>query len=391
MKIENQNEKFQEKAMEILENAENKSEAILEVIQMVQEAKADEIINELKAEQEKAKSDEQYAKSLNLRVLNAEEKEFYQKLKDAKQTITFKQDDIIPTTIIDRTLEDLQKESKIMDLISFAPANVTKWITGSYTGVASWHGLTDELKGELEATISSLNIEDADLDAYLVIPKAISDLALPFVDKFFNAILKEALMLGIEDGYCNGNGKDEPIGIYKQIDKTNDDGTHKDKDVNTDLTSFKPKAMAGAKKYLTKNGKRKYDKIYIVCHPNDEADYVAPAIYNDRGELVASYKNLEVVTSIKNPQGKAALVLPKKYTMGFSGFKVKKYDQTLALKNADLLVGNVYANGQADDDYIAYVFNVTKLEEYVTPVKVIGTVATSVEGEVTVKETTQGA
>lgn len=391
MKIENQNEKFQEKAMEILENAENKSEAILEVIQMVQEAKADEIINELKAEQEKAKSDEQYAKSLNLRVLNAEEKEFYQKLKDAKQTITFKQDDIIPTTIIDRTLEDLQKESKIMDLISFAPANVTKWITGSYTGVASWHGLTDELKGELEATISSLNIEDADLDAYLVIPKAISDLALPFVDKFFNAILKEALMLGIEDGYCNGNGKDEPIGIYKQIDKTNDDGTHKDKDVNTDLTSFKPKAMAGAKKYLTKNGKRKYDKIYIVCHPNDEADYVAPAIYNDRGELVASYKNLEVVTTVKNPQGKAALVLPKKYTMGFSGFKVKKYDQTLALKNADLLVGNVYANGQADDDYIAYVFNVTKLEEYVTPVKVIGTVATSVEGEVTVKETTQGA
>ena len=391
MKIENQNEKFQEKAMEILENAENKSEAILEVIQMVQELKADEIINELKAEQEKAKSDEQYAKSLNLRVLNAEEKEFYQKLKDAKQTITFKQDDIIPTTIIDRTLEDLQKESKIMELISFAPANVTKWITGSYTGVASWHGLTDELKGELEATISSLNIEDADLDAYLVIPKAISDLSLPFVDKFFNAILKEALMLGIEDGYCNGNGKDEPIGIYKQIGKTNDDGTHKDKDVNTDLTSFKPKTMAGAKKYLTKNGKRKYDKIYIVCHPNDEADYVAPAIYNDRGELVASYKNLEVVTSVKNPQGKAALVLPKKYTMGFSGFKVKKYDQTLALKNADLLVGNVYANGQADDDYIAYVFDVTKLEEYVTPVKVIGTVATTVEGEVTVKETTQGA
>ncbi|MCI8618137.1 MAG: phage major capsid protein [Clostridia bacterium] len=370
MKIENQTEKFQEEALELLEKAENKSEAIVQVIQMAQEAKYEEIINELKKEEEKAKSDEQYAKSLNLRILNAEEKEFYQKLKDAKQAVTFKQDDIIPTTIIDRTLDELQKESKIMDLISFAPANVTKWITGSYTGVASWHGLTDELKGELEASISSLNVEDADLDAYLVIPKAISDLSLPFVDKFFNAILKEALMLGIEDGYCNGNGQDEPIGIYKSIDKSID-GVHQDKDINTDLTSFKPKAMANAKKYLTKNGKRKYDKIYIVCHPNDEADYVAPAIYNDRGELVASYKNLEVVTSVKNPQGKAALVLPKKYTMGFSGFKVKKYDQTLALKNADLLVGNVYANGQADDDYVAYVFDVTKLEEYVPTVKTI--------------------
>lgn len=371
MKIENVNEKFQEEAMEILENAENKSEAILQVIQMAQEAKAEEIINELKAEEEKAKSDEQYAKSLNLRILSAEEKEFYQKLKDANQTITFKQDDIIPTTIIDRSLEDIQKESGIMKLINFAPANVKKWITGGYTGVASWHGLTDELKGELEASIDSLNIELADLDAFLVIPKAISDLSLPFVDKFFNAILKEALILGIEDGYCNGTGKEEPIGIYKQIDATNEDGTHKDKTKNTDLTSFKPKAMAGAKKYLGKDGKRKFDKIAIVCHPNDEADYVAPAIYNDRGELIASYKNLEVITSVKNPLGKAALVLPGKYTMGFSGFKIRKYDQTLALKNADLLVGNAYANGRADDDKVAYVFDVTKLEEYVPAVKTI--------------------
>lgn len=370
MKIENQNEKFQKEAMELLESAENKSEAILQVIQMAQDAKYEEVINELKKEEERAKSDEQYAKSLNLRILNAEEKEFYQKLKDAKQAITFKQDDVIPTTIIDRTLIDIQKESKIMDLINFAPANVTKWITGSYTGVASWHGLTEELKGLLEATIDSLNVEDADLDTYLVIPKALSDLSLPFVDKFFNAILKEALMLGIEDGYCNGNGKDEPIGIYKSIEKSTD-GVHQDKTLNVDLTSFKPKALAEAKKYLTNQGKRKIDKIYIVCHPNDEADYVSPAIYNERGELITSYKNLEVVTSVKNPQGKAALTLPKKYTMGFSGFKVKKYDQTLALKNADLLVGNVYANGRADDDYVAYVFDVTKLEEYVPTVKTI--------------------
>ena len=134
-------------------------------------------------------------------------------------------------------LEDIQKESGIMKLINFAPANVKKWITGGYTGVASWHGLTDELRGELLASIDSLNVELADLDAFLVIPKAISDLSLPFVDKFFNAILKEALILGVEDGYCNGTGKDEPIGIYKQIESTNQDGTHADKDVNDDLTN----------------------------------------------------------------------------------------------------------------------------------------------------------
>lgn len=366
-------ENFQEEALEILNSSEDKADAILQVIQKAQELKFGEVIEELKKEQEKAENDKEYAKSLGLRSLNAKEKEFYQKLQEgANQAINFKQDDIIPTTIVDRTLEDIQKESKIMDLIVFAPADVRKWITGGYTGVASWHGLTEDLKGELEAQIASLNVEDADLDAYLVIPKAISDLALPFVDKFFQAVLKEALMLGIEDGYCNGNGKEEPIGIYKSIEKSTD-GVHQDKEVKTDLVSFKPKAMAGAKKYLTKGGKRKIDKIYIVCHPNDEADYVAPAIYNERGELISSYKNIEVITSVKNPEGKAALVLGKKYTMGFSGFKVKKYEQTLALKNADLLWGNVYANGRADDDNVAYVFDVTKLEEYVPTYKSLDT------------------
>ena len=81
MFIENETEKFQKEALEILENAENKSEAIVQVIQKAQELKYEEIINELKQEEEKAKSDEQYAKALNLRILNAEEKEFYQKLK----------------------------------------------------------------------------------------------------------------------------------------------------------------------------------------------------------------------------------------------------------------------------------------------------------------------
>ena len=56
MFIENETEKFQKEALEILENAENKSEAIVQVIQKAQELKYEEIINELKQEEEKAKS-----------------------------------------------------------------------------------------------------------------------------------------------------------------------------------------------------------------------------------------------------------------------------------------------------------------------------------------------
>ena len=46
MRIENQTEKLQDEALELLEKSENKSEAILQVIQMVQDAKYEEVINE---------------------------------------------------------------------------------------------------------------------------------------------------------------------------------------------------------------------------------------------------------------------------------------------------------------------------------------------------------
>jgi hypothetical protein len=176
-----------------------------------------------------------------------------------------------------------------------------------------------------------------------------------------------------------GSGKLEPIGIYKQIAKSNEDGTHKDKDVNEDLVAFTPKALAPAKKYLTKNGIRRIDKIALVCHPNDEADYVAPAIYNDKGELVSSYKNMVVVTSPQNPEGKAALMIPNKYTLGMTSFGIKDYDQTMALDDADVVIAKGYANGRASDDNVAYVFDVTKLEEFVEKVKVVGTVETTNE------------
>lgn len=378
MTLESKMKKAAEEAKEILQNAEDKSEAIVEAIEKMNTAQYDEIISGIVAQSEKAESDKAYAKSLGLRTLSKDEKEFYEKLKDVKQAINGDQIDIIPNSIIDLTLEDIRKESKLLKYITFAPANVKKWLSASKTGAYSWTSLTDKIKGELTASFAIVNMEVSKLTVYMIIPKAIRDLALPFVDKYIRAILKEQLNDGLEFGVLQGTGKDMPIGIYKQISKS-EDGIHTDKAVNTDLTSFKPKALAPAKKYLTKNGARTIDKLILVCHPNDEADYVAPSIYDAEGRLVSSYKNLEVVTSVGNPSGKAALMIPNKYTMGLTGLGIKEYDQTMALDDADVVIGKGYANGRASDDNVAYVFDVTKLEEYVQPIKVVGTIMTESE------------
>ena len=382
----------QEEALKILQETEDKSQAIVDAVEKINEVQYADIIAEITEQVSKAESDEVYAKAMGLRVLSKEEKDFYEALKnDPKQAVTGNQIDIMPTSIIDITLEDIKKESGLLSYINFAPANVKKWIVASKTGAYSWTELTDKIKGEIKASFSVLNIEVSKLTVYMIIPKAIRDLALPFVDKYCRAVLKEQLNDGLEYGALQGTGKNEPIGMYKQIAKTNDDGTYQDKVVNTDLTSFKPKALAGMKKYLTKNGNRTIDKLVLVCHPNDEADYVAPAIYDDEGRLVASYKNLTVKTCANNPQGKALIFIPNKYVMGLTGLGFNEYDQTLALDDADVIIGKGYSNGRASDDNIAYVFDVTKLEEYVPTIKVVNTVATTVEGEVTTRTATQGA
>lgn len=377
MKInETKMKKAQEEALEILQNSEDKSQAIVDAMDKVLSVQYEDIINEVQEEAAKAQNDASYSKKLGLRTLSKEEKEFYEKLKDVKSAITANQIDILPTSIIDITLENVKKESGILNDVNFTPADVKRWISADKSGSYAWGALTAAITGELSASITGINMEVNKLSVYLVIPKAIRDLALPFVDKYFMAILKENLNDGLEYGYLQGTGLNMPIGIYKQIAATNQDGTHTDKTPATTLTRFTPKGLATAKKYLSKNGIRTFDKLVLYCHPNDEADYVAPAIYDSEGRLVSSYKNLEVKPSANNPQGKAALVIPKKYTMGLTDFGIKEYDQTAALDDADVVIGKGYANGRAVDDNIAYVFDVTKLEEYVAPVRVVGTVTT---------------
>ena len=372
MKInETKMKQAQEEALKILQESDDKSQAVLDAIDKIASVQYEDMILELKEQAARAESDKAYAKSLGLRTLSKEEKDFYTKLKDVKQAITADQIDIIPNSIIDITMEDVKKESGILADVNFAPADVKRWISAEKSGTYAWGALTEKIKGELSATIKGLNLEVNKLSVYLVIPKAIRDLALPFVDKYFIAILQEAMNDGLEYGYLQGTGKDEPIGIYKQINSVEEDETHKDKTVNTKLTRFTPKGLAEAKKYLSKNGIRTFDRLVLYCHPNDEADYVAPALYDSEGRLVSSYKNLVVKPSANNPQGKAALVIPKKYTMGLSNFGIKEYDQTMALDDADLVIGKGYANGRAVDDNIAFVFDVTKLEEYVAPVRVV--------------------
>lgn len=373
MKIEDLSQEVKGKVKQLLEDApaDQKADAIMQSIEMIQEATHAELIGKVVAEAERASHDAEYKKQLGLRNLSQEEKKFYEGFKDIRQSITAKQIDIIPTEIIDRTLDDVKKASPILKLVNMAPANVKKWIVASHSGAASWHGLTEAISGELSAEISALNIELHTLSAYLVIPKAIRELSLEFVDRYFMAILSEAMQDGLVKGYLDGDGKNAPIGIFRQIGTTNSDATNKAKTVVNNITKFSPKGLAETRKTLTNEGKRVVDKLYLICNPADEAEYVDPCMFGEAltgGYVNKSFIDIEKIPDANCPKGKAAFTIEGYYTMGTTGVRVNEYDQTKALEDADLIIAKCYANGRAVDDNVAVIFDVTKLEEYVLPV-----------------------
>lgn len=367
------NKELQQKVKELLDGAEDKSAAIYEAAEMIINAKHDTLIKELVEQNARAAADESYRKSLGLHTLSKEESEFYEKVKGGVyQAITTKQIDIMPTSIVDRTLEDVKEASDILALVNFAPADVKHWITGEHSGKAVWGtNLTAEITGELSATIKGIDLEQHKLTVFLVIPKAIRDLALPFVDKYFRAILAEAMQDGLVEGYLNGNGKTGPVGITKKLETFTSTGTAQDKTKLNTIKKFSPKGLKEVRKTLSNKGKRRVTELHLICNPLDEAEYVDPCLYGEA--LTGGYRNTSFMPIVKHvdancPEGTGIFTLKGVYTMGTSGVRFDEYDQTKAMEDANLVIGKCYANGRADDDNCAVVFDITKLEEYVLPV-----------------------
>ena len=128
MKVDKIDKELQKQIVEMLDGADDKSQAIFDAANMIIEARHKDMINELVEQNARAAADAEYRASLGLRTLSKDENEFYQKLSDVKQAITASQLDIIPSSIIDRTLDNVKKASDVLSLVQFAPADVKKWI-----------------------------------------------------------------------------------------------------------------------------------------------------------------------------------------------------------------------------------------------------------------------
>lgn len=334
------------------------------------------------------------------RQLTSQERNWYQKVIEAlksnepKQAFTAiigseNEDDLMPTTIIEDVYKDLQEEHPLLQAIQFQYVGyVTKWILNDHaTQKGVWGQITDEIIKEITSAFKVIDINQNKLSAYAVIEYGMLDLGPTFLDGYIRACLAEAIMAGLEEGIVKGTGKNQPIGLIRNISKgvsVNDETGYpaKTKEV---VTGFSPKEYGAlcAKMAKTEAGKkRKFTEVGLICNQNDYLTKVVPAttVLTANGQYVRDLFPVPTTVYISNEleDGEAVLFLKGEYFMGMGGSKngvIEYSDEAKFLEDQRVFKVKQYGAGRAFDNTSTLYLDISGLEEaYITVKEVTPTV-----------------
>lgn len=345
------NEELKTKMQEAVESGDNEKqvEALTELMQYI----AQETTMEVTKTMRQTNNDNMIMTSRGAKLLTSEEIKYYNKLSEAMKTNQSISDiDVVmPTTVIDRIFEDLEAQHPLLSKINFQ--NVTGMVeiivrTGDVTP-AWWGKLTDEIKKELESGFEKKPVNLYKLSAFLPICKAHLDLGPAWLDSFIRRFIVEALSLGLEAGIVTGTGKDQPIGMNRDLEGAVKEGVYPEK-AAIEIKDLSPATMGALAAELTNEGKRAVTKLLMVVNPIDYLTKIFPAttVLNANGTYVNNVLPFptDVVQCAEVATGKAIVGLASKYFMGLgSTKKIENSDEYHFLEDERVYIGKLYGNG----------------------------------------------
>lgn len=274
----------------------------------------------------------------------------------------------LPTTTFDRVFEDLEKNHPLLSKIDFQNATgLVKWIVrdGEVTG-AVWGPLTGKIKDELSNGFHEVSLTLAKLTAFIPVSKAMLDLGPVWLDRFVRLSLSESISIGLEMGIVAGTGKDQPVGMVKNLNGNVVQGVYPDKG-STPLPDLKANTLATkVVTPLTKDGTVNVNTVLIVVNPYDYWSKIFPAttFLSATGAYVHDVLPIpaDVVTSVAVPKGKLIAGIAKNYFMGIGSSKKIEYsDEVRFLDDERVYIAKQYANGMPKDNDSFQVFDITNL------------------------------
>ena len=321
-------------------------------------------------------------------LTNAEEK-YYEKFIEASKSPNPKQafielsslpEGIMPETIIEDVFKELVEEHPLLDKINFNYAKyMTKWVLNDHTlDTAVWGELNSEITKQITSAFKIVDITQNKLSAFAAIPLDMLDLGPTFLDAYIRAVLKDAILCGLEKAIVDGTGKNQPIGLTRDVseDVSVSAGVYPPK-TPIAVTSFTPAEYGKLLAKMAKNEKgrmRKFGKVLLICNQEDYLTKIMPAttVQNTSGTYINNLFPFPTDVTISNEleTGKAIICLPEEYFMCIGGAKegvITYSDEYKFLEDMRYYKIKTYGAGKAYDDTVSILLDITGLNPaYIT-------------------------
>ncbi|MFQ9545607.1 MAG: phage major capsid protein [Clostridium sp.] len=371
------------------ENQEDIINAFVEFAEGVQQ----DVLNDVKAYQET--QDKDILQNRGIHQLTQKETKFYQswievaKSSNPKQVIT-DLDIALPFTVIDNVMEDLKSNHPLLNLIDFQNMTAVKKMLFNKQGkqLAVWGAISSAITKELSGAIEEVDITLNKLSAFMPISKDMLQVGPQWLDAYVRAILSEAIAYGLEEGIINGTGKNQPIGmirdIHEGVEVSSTTGyPEKTKKV---IKDFKDITLGALFAELSKNPidatkarNINANDIIFVCNPFDYFKKVMPAIRSIKkqnyvlGITNDPFEIQNIIQSEQMKEGSAILGLASKYKMGLGsgsskGGTIEYSDEYKFLEDQRYYLVKLLGNGRATSDNDFIYLDISNLEPVVDEV-----------------------
>jgi hypothetical protein len=353
----------------VLANAEATDQEQTKAFQTFFDALQSEVVNTVRSQVNDEMLDRSILQQRGQNVLTSEEMKFFNAV---VQDGGFKDDSILPVTTQERVFEDLVEEHPLLEAIGLQDLGaVTRIITSDPTKAYAWGNLFGDIKGQVNAAFNEEQIGQLKLTAFAAIPSDMTDLGPVWMERYVRTLLVESYSVGLEFGFVNGGGASvqQPVGLMKNVDSGTGAVTTK---TSSGTLTFEPSdkgeivagELYGVVSSLSTDADgeslKVLNKVVMVVNPVDLiAVQARNTIQTANGQWVMALPyNIQVVESEEVPVGKALFFVKGRYLAALAGgYKLKKFDQTLAIEDALLYTIKQFANGKPKDNKAALVYD----------------------------------
>ncbi|EAF3436368.1 phage major capsid protein [Listeria monocytogenes] len=344
------------------ETQEIQNKAYVEMV----DAMAADIMDQAKKEA-RQEADQYISASRTDKNITNEEIKFFN---DINKEVGYKEETLLPQTVVDEIFEDLTTEHPFLASIGMRTTGLrTKFLKSETSGLAVWGKIFGEIKGQLDATFSEEESIQNKLTAFVVVPKDLENFGPVWVKRFVVTQIEEAFAVALESAFIIGDGKDKPVGLTRKVGKGTNvvDGVYPEKVASGTLTFASSKVtvneLTDVYKYhsVKENGKplNVAGEVTLLVNPTDAWDVKKQyTSLNANGVYVTALPyNLNIIESLFVPEKKAISYVAKRYDALIGGaLNISTFDQTLAFEDLNLYAAKQFAYGKAKDEKTAAVW-----------------------------------